>query len=53
MTRIHQILSATHENSFDLGSGGGVGQVEDRPTVVVGIRGSTDLLSEECSARTP
>jgi len=58
MTRIHQLLSATHENSFDLGSGGGggggggVGQVEVRSTVVVGIRGSTDLLSEDCSART-
>jgi len=35
MTRIHQLLSVTHENSFDLGSGGGAGQLEVRPSVVV------------------
>jgi hypothetical protein len=53
VTRIHQLLSATYEKNFVLGSGGGVGgDVEVRPSVVVGIRGSTDLLSEDCSART-
>jgi len=52
MTRIHQLLSAAHENSFVIGSCGVGGQVEVRPSVVVGIRGSIDLLSEDCSGRT-
>ena len=53
MIRIRQLLSAAHENSFDLGSGGvggGGGQVEVRPKVV-GKQGSTDLLCKYCSAR--